>query len=138
MSAVRILLFCLAAAALSACDRPLTTSGTYLTDSQTQAIGVGTSLEALVELYGPPSYTSPVDPSLVAYIGTRLENRIFQQPRPVDRRIVALDMRGGLVRDLALIDLRDGRQITPSPARTPTNGRTITLVEELLGNIGRF
>ena len=54
MSAVRILLLCLAAFAFSACNRPLTTSGTYLTDTQTQAIGVGTSLDALVELYGPP------------------------------------------------------------------------------------
>ncbi len=123
---------------LAACQPALETSGIFLTDSETQAVRVGMDVRELEALVGPPSYISALDPDLVAYIGTRFEVRLLQNPKPLERRILALDISGGRVQSLVQFSLQDGRQIFPNSNRTPTNGRTISLVEELLGNIGRF
>ena len=44
----------------------------------------------------------------------------------------------GIVRAVEHKDLKDGREIEPAPGATPAPGRELTLVEQVLGNIGRF
>ena len=123
---------------LGSCARPLTTSGTFLSDAQLAQVTPGMPVAQVRELFGAPSYRSALNPNFLAYIGTRLQVRLFAQPEPVERRIFAFDASGGSVSDIVQITLADSQQISPSPERTPTNGRTIGLVEELLGNIRRF
>ena len=138
MRLIRTACLALLGLSLAACQPTLETSGTFLSEAETQAVRVGMDVAELQALVGPPSYTSALDPDLIAYIGTRFEVRLLRDPKPVERRILALDISGGRVQSLVQFDLQDGRQIFPDSNRTPTNGRTISLVEELLGNIGRF
>ncbi len=123
---------------LSACQQSIETSGTFLSKSESEQLKPGLSQENLEERLGPPSYQSALDPNFIAYIGTRLQIRSLQSPRPIERRIIALDMTGGRIQSVVEVSLRDGRRIYPNQNRTPTNGRTISLIEELVGNIGRF
>ena len=123
---------------LSGCTKVVETSGIYLTDAQVDQIQPGIKSEKVIAMFGTPSYTSALDLDFWAYIGTRLETRVFQNPQPIDRRILALDVSGGIVREIIQIDLKDGQQIYPNPNYTPTAGRTISLVEDLFGNIRRF
>lgn len=138
MKAIQLSLIACLLWGLSACSQNIETSGTYLLDAQVGQISRGMSAAQVRERLGAPSYISAVDPDFWAYIGTRLEVRLFQNPLPIERRILALDVSGGVVRDLVQISLQDGQQIYPNPDRTPTNGRTITLTEELLGSVRRF
>ena len=134
----KALLMGLLALILSACNQPIITNGKYLTEDQAKTIYVGQSVEALLEEHGTPSYTSAVDENFWAYIGSRSQVRVFQNPLPLERRIFALQIRNGRVADVAFIELKDGKVIYPNTDQTPTNGRTISLTEELIGNIGRF
>lgn len=138
MLTIRLGLIGLVLLALGACQRPLETNGKYLTDAEANTLHRGMSGDQVREQLGAPSYISAIDSNFWAYIGTRSRVRIFSNPEPVERRIIALQISGGVVRDIVQLDIRDGRQIYPNPDRTPTNGRTIGLMEELLGNIGRF
>ena len=138
MALIRLSLVGIVLLFFSACEQPLETSGRYLTEAEANQIQRGMSKARVQELFGSPSYTSALDEDFWAYIGTKLQTRLFQNPEPIERRIVALDFSGGRVRDIVLVDLKDGRQVFPNADRTPTNGRTISLMEELLGNIGRF
>ena len=138
MLAIRLGLIGLVLMTLSACQRSLETNGKYLTDAQADALYRGMSVDAVRTQLGAPSYISAIDENFWAYIGTRSQVRIFDNPKPVERRIVALQISGGVIRDIVQLDIRDGQQIYPNPDRTPTSGRTIGLMEELLGNIGRF
>ena len=138
MIAIRPSLIGLVLLAFSACERPLETNGKYLNDAEAEALRRGLSAEQVREQLGTPSYISAVDKNFWAYVGTRSQMRVFNNPRPVERRIFALRFSNGVVRDIVQLDVRDGRQIYPNPDRTPTSGRTVGLIEELLGNIGRF
>ena len=138
MTAIRHGVLAFVCLVLSACSHTVETSGIYLSDVQLEKINPGMSSDKVRSLLGSPSYISAIDPDFWAYIGPRLEVRLFQNPVPIERRIIALDLSGGTVRDIVQITLKDGHRIYPNPDRTPTNGRTITLTEELLGNIRRF
>ena len=45
---------------------------------------------------------------------------------------------GGLVKDMKLYGIEDGKEIEPVPRVTPTGGQELTFMKQLLGNIGRF
>ena len=138
MCRVKTIIVILFGLSLSACQTTIETSGVFLSDQDAQNVRIGMTLDELWALVGPPSYTSAIDADLIAYVGTRFEVRLLRKPKPVDRRILALDVSGGRVQSIVQFDLQDGRQIFPDSNRTPTSGRTISVVEELLGNIGRF
>jgi outer membrane protein assembly factor BamE (lipoprotein component of BamABCDE complex) len=44
----------------------------------------------------------------------------------------------GVISDMKLYGLEDARAIEPDPNSTPTSGKQLTLLQQLLGNIGRF
>ena len=44
----------------------------------------------------------------------------------------------GLVSDMRIYGLENARTITPDPNVTPTSGKELTILQQLMGNIGRF
>ena len=56
-----------------------------------------------------------------------------------DRRIIAVTFdENGLVSDVAEYGLEDGRVVAIADRETPTRGRELTFLEQLLGNVGRL
>ena len=137
MTAIRFGLFSVLLI-LSACNQPIVTNGKWLTDSELEELKVGMTKEELREEIGSPSYISALDDDFWAYIGTKSQVRVFQHPEALERRIIALEFFNDRLRDVVQLTLKDGKVIYPNKDRTPTNGRTISIVEEMLGNIGRF
>ncbi len=45
---------------------------------------------------------------------------------------------GGLVKDMKLYGIEDGKVIEPVARVTPTGGQELTFLKQLIGNIGRF
>jgi len=53
--------------------------------------------------------------------------------------VVAIDFdKDGVVRDLRRRSLADGEPIQPNPNATPAPGREFSLLEQLIGNFGKF
>lgn len=123
---------------LAGCNQPIVTNGKWLMDSQLEEIKVGMTKEELREELGSPSYISALDDDFWAYIGTKSQVRVFQHPLALERRIIAMEFYNDRLRDIVQLTLKDGQVIYPNKDRTPTNGRTISFLEEMLGNIGRF
>lgn len=138
MKKVRFSFLALIFFTLNACERSLETSGIYLNQAEIDQVTLGMSGAQVQQLFGSPSYISAVDENFWAYIGTKLQVRLFQNPKPVERRILALHISGGKVQDIIVLDLKNAQKIFPNPERTPSSGRTISLLEELLGNVKRF
>lgn len=95
-----------------------------------------TSIEALL---GSPSSVGTFEDKTWYYITRRTEKIAFFDEEAKEQQVVAIVFDdSGIVQDVRRFGLEDGREIDPVERETPTRGRELTIIEQLLGNIGRF
>ncbi|MGB0749285.1 MAG: outer membrane protein assembly factor BamE [Magnetospiraceae bacterium] len=93
----------------------------------------------VVGAFGAPSTIGTFRNEAWYYILQRTETTAFLEPEVIERRIiVVLFDDNGIVSDVQEIDQTAGRDIDPVDRVTPTSGHELTIVEQLLGNLGRF
>ena len=88
---------------------------------------------------GSPSAASTFDPNLWYYVNQVKERVAFQRPRVVARNVTAIQFNkdSELVESVNNYTLKDGKVIAYNSRETPTRGREMTILEQLLGNVGR-
>jgi outer membrane protein assembly factor BamE (lipoprotein component of BamABCDE complex) len=95
--------------------------------------------EDVVDLLGSPSAVSTFEDSRWYYIGQKISQFAFLKPKVLERSILVVSFDGsGRVDGTRTYTLEDGQDIDPVDRITPTEGRDLNLLQELLGNIGRF
>ena len=131
--------FC-AVVALSACEGDQRTRGNLLTEERMAEITAGESLQSdVVAAVGTPSAVSTFEGNTWYYIGERQERRAFLDPNILERNVLVVNFDNeGLVQSTRLYTVEDGQFIDPVRRTTPTEGRKLTILQQLLGNIGRF
>src|SRR3546814_5371353 len=73
------------------------------------------------------------------YIGQKTERQAFYKPETIERKVVYINFEPtGVVKSIGTLDLEDGSKVAYVTRETPTAGQRITLVKQLIGNIGRF
>lgn len=91
------------------------------------------------QLLGSPSTLAPFDANIWYYIGERLETVAFFNPTLIERRVLVVQFdANGVLRSVGNLDEKDGASLTPVTRETPTKGQELTIMEQLLGNLGRF
>lgn len=97
---------------------------------------------------GTPSTTSLFDETTKAmaapgkeklwvYMSSTRELLTFYYPKVVQRSIIAIQFDpDDVVSDVLIYDVDDGRVVDYSSRVTPTRGRELTILEQLLGSIG--
>ncbi|MBT6138491.1 MAG: outer membrane protein assembly factor BamE [Rhodospirillaceae bacterium] len=90
-------------------------------------------------LLGSPSSKGGFGSESWYYVSSRVEHKAFLKPNLVERKVVfvSFDDRG-LVTAIGSLDKADGKHITYVDRETPTAGQRITLLQQLIGNVGRF
>lgn len=93
----------------------------------------------VLSLLGSPSTTGTFDDRVWYYIGQHTAQRGIFAPEVTDRRIVAIrfDERG-VVTEVEEYGLEHGREVEIVDRTTPTAGRDLTFLQQILGNLGRF
>jgi outer membrane protein assembly factor BamE (lipoprotein component of BamABCDE complex) len=121
------------------CGPTIATRGNLVDDERLGQIqpGISTADDVAV-LWGSPSATGTFDTQTWYYIGQRVESTAFFKPEIVERRVLVVHFTEyGVVDSIEELDLEDGQQVELVERETPTLGRSITLLEQLMGNIGR-
>ena len=141
LSTVRLAL-CGAAFALSlsACAPTLSHHGYLAYDAKPQTdIKVGDTKESVLDRLGQPSQTSVYDPTEWYYIDQVSMKMTYKMPRVTSRNVTVVDFDKSTdtVKAVRTLALADGRNLTPNPAKTPTRGRSLTALEQMLGTVGR-
>jgi outer membrane protein assembly factor BamE (lipoprotein component of BamABCDE complex) len=91
------------------------------------------------ELIGTPSTISTFDDRTWYYISKRTETTAFLDPKVVDQEVLAINFdETGIVQSMKVYGQEDGRTIAYVDRTTPTEGNSLTIVQQLLGNLGRF
>ena len=93
----------------------------------------------VAELIGTPSAISTFDDRTWYYISKRTETTAFFEPEVTDQEVLAINFDAdGIVQNMRVYGQEDGRTIAYVDRTTPTEGNELTLIQQLLGNLGRF
>lgn len=93
----------------------------------------------VVDKLGSPSTVSNFLDGKWYYIGQKEEQFAFFRPTVLERSVLVVSFEpSGIVDDTSLYTLVDGQIIDPIGRKTPTEGRELTILQQLFGNLGRF
>ncbi len=129
------------AAAAGACAPVVATQGFQAVDAKPQDIEAGVDTrETVLAKLGTPSTTSTFETDNVWYYLTQTTQRYtYNKPEVSQRMVTEITFADGgeKVANVRTLGLEDGRQIAMERRETPTRGRQLTILEQLLGNVGR-
>lgn len=127
------------AALASACAPVVGTHGFQTVDVAPTEIKVGqdTKSTVLAQL-GSPSATSTFEDNIWYYISQTTERYTYNRAQVSQRSVTAITFADDdKVAEVRNLGLADGQQIAMNTRETPTRGRELTVLEQLLGNVGR-
>jgi outer membrane protein assembly factor BamE (lipoprotein component of BamABCDE complex) len=132
----------LSAALLSAgaCAPMTSYRGFQAIETSPTDIQAGTDTKTTVRTkLGSPSSTSTFNPNVWYYIAEVKERVAFLRPRVTQREITAIsfDADTEAVERVDVVTLEEGKVIAFNGRETPTRGRELTILEQLLGTVGR-
>ena len=131
------LVMCLA---LVACAPRLDTRGNLPDPDQLTKIIPGQHTRMQVaEILGSPSNISTFDRETWYYVSQRTETTAFFEPNLITRQVIILRFdKVGTLADIRTIGLEEGHNVLPVERETPTSGNELSIIEQLLGNLGKF
>jgi outer membrane protein assembly factor BamE (lipoprotein component of BamABCDE complex) len=130
-----------AAVLVSGCEAEVHTRGNMVTQRSLEQIQVGqTSRAQISSLLGTPSTTSIFDGGETwIYVGAYTRQQSYHAMEEIERQVIAISFdQSGMVNNVRSLSKEDGTEITIVERQTPTAGNELTVMEQMLGNVGRF
>mgnify|MGYP006291644283 FL=1 len=129
-----------ASALVAACNPTLRTHGYRYTDGEIPEFTPGEDTQAnVLAALGNPSTRGMFHDDTWYYISATREYLAYLRPDTRERRIIAIRFdENGVINAVDEYGLEDGRVVAFVDRETPTRGRELTLLEQLLGNVGRL
>ena len=126
--------------ALSACAASEHVDGQLPNPEKLSSVEVGVhTRDDVAKLIGSPSTTPPFDDDSWYYIKRVTQQVTFFDPVLMDQKVVAIIFdKKGTVAEIAFYHEEDGREIAMVERLTPTQGRKLSVWEQLLSNFGRM
>jgi outer membrane protein assembly factor BamE (lipoprotein component of BamABCDE complex) len=130
----------LAVVMLAACDNIADLRGFAPTPGAVDKLEVGTqSREDIQRLIGSPSSVATFNPNVWYYISEKQEYWGPSRPWISEQSVIQITFNEtGRVQNIKYFDLKDAQNITMVARITPTSGKELTVLEQILGNVGKF
>lgn len=127
-------------AALIACSPTINQRGNLADPELLSQITPGVTTRNDIEiLLGSPSSTTTFGDKTWYYIAARTETLAFYEPTVREQQVIAVDYDDdGTVTGVRRYGLDDAREIEVVERVTPTSGKKLTILQQLVGNFGRF
>ena len=124
---------------LTACAPMTATRGNLLEESRTEQIKEGVSTrDDVFKALGSPTTVSPFNNNVWYYMGQKTEKRGIFDPDVVEEKIVVVKFDDNQIVQ-SIEEMNDARIDVPIDAhKTPTYGNDVTVIQQLLGNLGKF
>lgn len=98
-----------------------------------------TSKQEVIDKFGSPSATSSFGNEEWFYITTKKESYAFLKPKITEHDIADIEFdSAGIVSSVKFYNKDDAKQVALVKRITPTEGHSITFIDQTLGNLGRF
>jgi outer membrane protein assembly factor BamE (lipoprotein component of BamABCDE complex) len=138
---VRTLLVAVATCAFTAaCSPNISTHGNVPNGEIIKSIRVGMSnRDQVAAMLGTPSAVATFNKEAWYYVGSSISRVAFWKPDVLERRVLVIRFdKEGVVQKIEHLDKMDGREVKIVGRTTPTRGKELTILDQLLGNIGKF
>lgn len=124
----------------AACSPIVHTRGHMVDPERLAQVQAGKSTaDDVLQILGTPTSVGTFDTRSWYYIGQVTERTAFFEPEVVERRVVAIRFESnGVVKEIRDIDKSQGQELEVVERATPTAGHEMGLLEQLLGNVGKF
>lgn len=127
------------AAGLAACSPDIQSHGDLPQADHLAQLEPGRTRNDVLALLGTPSTTFNLDAERWYYISNQTEDYAWHETRELERTVIIIDFdKKGIVTAIRKLDLKDGQDIAMIDRTTPTSGNGLSLLGQLVGNIGRF
>jgi outer membrane protein assembly factor BamE (lipoprotein component of BamABCDE complex) len=125
---------------LAGCETIVNQRGFAATPGSLEKIEIGTqSREDVVRLIGSPSAVGTFNPNVWYYISQKQEGYAFFKPKIDEQKVIQLSFNeAGRLQAIKNYELKDGKDVAMVSRITPTAGKELTILEQILGNVGRF
>jgi outer membrane protein assembly factor BamE (lipoprotein component of BamABCDE complex) len=125
---------------LAACSATIQQEGNVPDPDQVVQINPGVDdKNRVTQVLGSPSAVSAFQDRTWYYISRRTEQLAFLDPQVVEQEVLAISFDAqNIVQNMKVYGLENGRMIAMVDRITPTHGNDLTLVQQVLGNLGRF
>ncbi|MCP5369026.1 MAG: outer membrane protein assembly factor BamE [Hyphomicrobiales bacterium] len=91
------------------------------------------------EILGSPSTVAMFEEETWFYVSERTETTAFFAPQVEERQVLILKFNSqGMLSGMRTVGLDASREVDPVDRETPTAGNEMTILDQLLGNLGRF
>ena len=133
MAAVAVLL-------LGACAARIDSRGYVPSEEDLDRVKTGLQgREEVQEILGTPSSVSTFRDDRWYYISKKTSTTAFFEPKVLEQKVVVVEFDDtGMVKELRRFELEDGLIIDPVTRKTPSPGRELSFLEQLIGNFGKF
>jgi outer membrane protein assembly factor BamE (lipoprotein component of BamABCDE complex) len=142
MRAGRVLTAGIMALTLGGCELGFTDTRGYVPDEESLSrLEPGRQTrDDVQQLLGSPASQGVFDAEQSwYYIMRKTYQFAFLQPEVLDQRVVVVHFDdGGTLRDVRRYTLEDGIVVDPVTRETPSPGKELGFLEQLLGNLGKF
>ena len=134
-----LLLLLSACLLVSACTPMKASRGNMLEDYQVAALAPGVDTKAEVtRKVGSPTTVAPFDENTWYYLGQVTEKRAVLDPKVVEEKIYRMSFNAeGILQTVDRVDNKR-EDVQPSTDKTDTGGTSVSAVQQLLGNLGKF
>lgn len=129
-----------ASLAFGGCASIIDQRGFAPTPGSVEKLEIGTqSREDVIRLIGTPSSVGTFNPNTWYYISQRQEAYAFFKPQVLEQKVIQLAFNeSGRLQSIKNYDLTDGKDIDMVSRITPTAGKELTVLEQVMGNVGKF
>jgi len=133
-------LIALGGLSLGACEGRVSVHGNPIDAEELARLAPGKQSKAdVVGLLGSPSSTPPFDDNTWYYMSDRESTLAFFAPETVERQVVVLLFDDqAVLGSVRLVGLENGREVEIVSRETPSFGQSPTVIQQLLGNLGKF
>jgi outer membrane protein assembly factor BamE (lipoprotein component of BamABCDE complex) len=127
-------------ALLSACTPVIDNRGMFVPPDKLSQIKPNESTTAdVAKILGTPSATASYGDLTWYYIGQEMESLAFYKPKVTKQNVLAIHFnKDGTVASIDQKDLGQARDVKPVKEKTPTQEDSMTMLQQLMGNVGRF
>jgi outer membrane protein assembly factor BamE (lipoprotein component of BamABCDE complex) len=127
------------ASALAGCSPTQINRGNADLEESVKSLEVGNTRQNVLEKLGSPSTTTNFDGETWYYMSARKTQRAFFNPSLEKQTVTRIRFdEGGTVTSIDRFTEEDVRKVEVTKRETPTEGHEMGVIEQLLGNVGRF
>lgn len=138
----KILMSLIFTLAVSACGLEKYPSGDLPSETRLASIKTGDTKEKVLRVLGTPATESPWlsdKTSFLVYAQNLKESRVFLDPKETEREVYIyyFDQKD-ILKSTDHLTLADAQHISYDSEETPTTGRSLSIVDQLVQNFGRY